>query len=872
MKWLRRWFRRMSRLGVRDRHEREMDDEMRFHVQMEAEELERTEGLDSREARRRALVAFGGVEQTKERAREVRRLRWLEDFGRDLRQGLRSMRKSPGFAAVAVLTLALGIGATTAVYTVVNALLLEPLPYPESERVVYVYHTEAGDERRGTISIRNFFDVAERAESFEAIAATGGWFDPAYTSGETPVRLDGAFGSTELFRVLGVEPALGRGFSSDDPVEVAVVSHAFWRTRLGGRPEAVGETIVLDGDPVTVIGVMPEDFRAPMHLDAELWLHFPTQPSGRRQSKNMTVIGRLAPGVSEAQAADELASVATQLRAEHPDVLSEMGLGLRPLQEEMFGDSRRPLAVLLGAAALLLLVGCVNLSSVMLARAIARRRELGVRLALGAGHGRLVRQLLTEGLVLAVAGAAVGVLIAGLATRVLVEMGPAVLRAREVGMDGAVLLFAGGVMVIATLAVALLPALRAASMRLRESLGERAGAALSRGDLRLRDGLVVAQLAVTVVMLAGAGTLVRSLGELRAVDPGFQSDDVATVEVSVPQGAFDDPTGPIGFYDEVLRRVRALPGVERASVTSLLPFGGNFFTTGIRVEGRAYSPDEYAATVDRVVASPEYFATLDIPLLRGRTIAEEDRLGTGDVVVLNEHLADRLFGTDDPIGRRVRLSFADSARTVVGVVGDVRMESLTEAPRSQVYIPHAQWGELGMTLVVRASGDPLALVPSIRSEVAAVRPDQPIGDVATLDALLADARRPVRFMTVLLSALAAVALVIAAAGLYGVNAYLAQRRRREFGIRMALGARGSDVVRLVLRHGLAVVAVGLALGLAAAVMAGRVLGSLLIEAAPGDPWVLAGVAALLSLVSLVAGAVPAYAASRVDPRTALAAE
>lgn len=792
----------------------------------------------------------------------------------DLRFALRQLRRRPGFTSVAVLTLALGIGATTSVYSVVQALFLEPLPYPESDRIVYVYQTEAGDEGTGNMSIRNFFDVAERAEGFEAIAATGGWFDPSFVSGDLPVRLDGAFGSTNLFRVLGVEPVLGRGFSSDDADagDVVVVSHAFWSTHLGGRTDAIGETIVLDGEPATVIGVMPEGFRGPMHLDADLWAHFPTRPGGQRRSKNMTVLGRLAPGAEAERVANELASIAAQLRTEYPDDLAEMGVGVRPLHEQMFGDRRLPIGILLGTAALLLLVGCVNLSSLMLARALARRRELGIKLALGAGRARIVRQMLTEGFLLAVAGGGCGILLARLATESLVGMGPAMLRAEDIRLDAGVLLFAAGVLTAATVLVALAPAVRVSRMRLAESLGERSETPVSHGDQRLRDGLIVGQLAMTVVMLVGAGAFVRSLAHLHAIDPGFRSSGVVSTEIALPSAAFTEPSESIAAFEEILRRVRALPGVEEASATSLLPFSGHYFTTGVRIEGGAYAPDDNGEMVDRVVASPGYFSTLGIPLLRGRVLRDEDRLDAAEVAVINEHLAERLFGGEDPTGRRIRLSFAESARTVVGVVGNVRMESLNELPRGQVYIPHAQWGELEMTLVARTRADPLALVPAIRQAVADVRADQPIAAVATMDSLLADARRPIRFMTALLSVLAAIALAIATAGLYSVSAYFAQGRRLEFGVRMALGARPTDVVTLVLRRGLVLVGVGLTLGVLGALAAGQILTSLLVGVAPGDPLVLAGVAILVALASLLASVVPAVAAGRVDPRSVLAAE
>lgn len=796
----------------------------------------------------------------------------MDALRQDLRYALRRLRRSPGFTAVAVITLALGIGATTAVYSVVHALLLEPLPYPESDRIVYVYQTEGGDEGPGNMSIRNFFDVAERATSFEGLAATGGWFDPSFLSGDLPIRLDGAFGSTDLFRVLGVEPVLGRGFSDEDGQDVVVVSHGFWRTHLGGRTDVLGGTIRLDGEPVTVIGVMPEGFRGPTHLDAELWLHFPTEPRGRRRSRNMAVLGRLAPGVDESRARNELASILAGLRARHPDVLSETGIGIRPLREEMFGDARRPLGVLLCAAALLLLVGCVNVSSLMLARALARRKEIGIRLALGAGRGRIVRHTLTEGLLVAAAGALGGVLLAGVATDSLTGMGPAMLRAREIGMDAGLLVFAAGLLSLATVTVTLLPALRTSRMLSRDGLGERSSSARSRKDTRVRDGLVVAQLAAAVTMLAGAGAFARSLANLHAIDPGFRSDGIVSAEVALPSRDFTDPAGPIAVFEEILGQVRELPGVEDASATSLLPFSGSFFTTGVRVEGRAYAPDDVGELVDRVIASPGYFSTLGIPLLRGRAFGDEDRLGGPAVAVINRHLSRRLFGDSDPVGRRIILSFADSARTVVGVVGDVRMESLNEPSRGQVYIPHAQWGELEMAVVVRSRGEPLELVPAIRRAVASVRPEQPVGTVATMEALVAEARRPVRFMSVLLAVLAGVAIAIAGAGLYAVSAYFVQTRRAEFGIRMALGARATDVVWLVARRGFVLMSTGLTLGLLAGLATTRVLATLLVETGLGDPWVLAGVTLLLAVVTLLANAFPAAAAARVEPRDVLAAE
>jgi predicted permease len=398
-----------------------------------------------------------------------------------------------------------------------------------------------------------------------------------------------------------------------------------------------------------------------------------------------------------------------------------------------------------------------------------------------------------------------------------------------------VLLFCVGIMIITVPAVALLPALRASRVRLAESLGDRSGVAQSRGDLLLRDGLVVAQLAVTVVMLAAGGALGRSLATLHQTDPGFPSSGLVAAAITLPPAAFADASGSRGFFEEVAREVRALPDVEAAAMTSLLPFSGHYFTTGVRVEGRAYATDDYGEMVDRVIATPEYLSTLGIPVVQGRWLREGDRFDAPDVAIINTHLARRLFGTEDPLGRRIRLSFADSAQTVVGVVGPVLMAALDEPPRGQVYLPLAQAGALEMTLVARASGDPLALVPSIRRAVARVRAEQPVGDVATVDSLVAEARRPVRFMSLLLAALASVALVIATAGLYGVSAYFTRSRRHEFAIRRVLGAQATDVVGLVLRRALRLIALGLLLGVLAALGSGRILSRLLVDVEPGDP-------------------------------------
>jgi putative ABC transport system permease protein len=798
----------------------------------------------------------------------------MTTLGQDLRYAVRTLHKSPGFALVAVATLALGIGANTAIFSFVDAVLLRPLPYVEADRIVTLGEVESRQvvRRAGGTSYANFADWQASSRSFEAMALFNGW-RPALTGMGEAERLKAAYVSSGVFGVLRVEPFLGRAFRPDDNTADApaliIVSRGFWQRRLGGNAASIGRAVTLNGMPFTVIGVLPEGFvAAPPELDGDIWANNSPDPRDTRGSRYMRAMGRLKPGVTLAAARAEMTTISARLAAAYPKEDEGETCNVLPLRDALTADTRAPLLLLLGASGLLLLIACANLGNLLVARGIARTSEFAVRAALGATRGRLMRQLLTESAVLAGAGAAAGLLLAPWGMQVLLALAPESVRNAGVRMDLHVLGFTLATAVAAALLAGLLPAARVTPERLQAGLQEGGRAVHARLGGRLRNGLAIAQLALALTLLGLAGLLVKSFERSSRVDPGIRPEGLWTVAVNVPAARYPAQRQPI-FFDELALRARALPGVTSAAVSSVVPFSGDWDRIVVEVEGQPQATNAGAPEADRYIVSSSYLSTMGIPLQAGRALEDTDRYDTPLVAVVDEVFARRLAPGGSAIGMRIKLPARDGFAEVVGIVGHVKHYGLDAASSGQIYMSHRQYPWRWMHLMVRASPRAGSLAVSLRTLVQALDPDVPAFDVATMEQLMAQKSATRRFSTLLASVFAGAAVALAALGLFGLVTYMAAQRSRELAIRMALGARSSDIVRLVLGQGLRPGVVGTLLGLAGAAAGGRLVSGMLFEVGAADPGVLAGVGALLLCVALAASYLPARRAARINPIEAL---
>lgn len=817
----------------------------------------------------------------------------MDTLLQDLRYALRSFRRSPGFTAVAVFTLALGLGAATAIFSVVNGVLLRPLPYPDPDAVVRISNSWEGTPR-AQLSPAEYFDYRDRSDAFAAFGVYATGQEMNLTGSGSPERLQASYLTAGVFPALGVEPALGRAFTPEEDRpggdRVVVLSHGLWRRRFGGSPDVVGQRITLDGVSYAVIGVMPADFRLPEDFGAgaatELFvpLRYDRTTVPNRSRHFLLAVGRLKGGMTVERARQSLRAIAAQFVRDYPDAYpAEMRFTATvvPLREEVLGAVRPALLVLLGAVGSLLLIACANVAGLLLSRADVRRREFAIRTALGAGRGRLVRQLLVESVILAVLGGAFGLLLAAWGTHALVAAEPGdIPRMENVGLDVRVLGFALAISVATGLAFGLAPALRAGRSDLHGALKEGGGRGPTAGAARQRSQrlLVVGETALTLMLLFGAGVLARSFVNLRRVDPGFHSEHVLTGRVALPRSRYQDPPEVTRFYRQLVDRLAHLPGVSAAGAVSSLPLASTLGDLGVHIEGRQVAEGDVSPRGYWQVVTPGYFRALGMQMLRGRAIEATDDERAPGVVVINEAMAHLYWPNENPIGRRFELGGGAGPGwvTVVGIVGDVRHGSLDVAPQPQMYLPHAQfrvWGSgaaiSGMTIVLRTTGDPVQLAAAVRREVQALDPDLPVSDVRTMEQVVSSSLARPRFMTLLLSLFAGVALTLAAVGLYAVMAYSVSRRRHEIGIRMALGARGGQVAGMVIRQGLTLALAGIAIGLVGNLAFRRFLKSLLFEVGVADPLTLVGVSALLAGVAFVACYLPARRATRVDPAIAL---
>ncbi len=877
----------------RSRVESEMDAELRFHMESYADDLMRG-GVAREEALRRARLEFGGIENAKEECRETRGVHFAETLVQDLRYGLRTMLRSPGFTVTAMLALALGIGANTAIFSVVNAVLLRPLAFYQPDRLVQVWHTPPQKSFPGmltfAVSPANFLDWRKQNSSFDDMSAYGfGRYTLTGSGHPEAIRMCAA--TVGLFSILHAQPLLGRSFlaGEDEPghEHEVVLSYGIWRSHFAGDPEVVGKNIQLNGQAYLVVGLMGPGFEFPVTSNPDtgpqMWkpLAWTAQERAIRDDHNYGVIARRKAGVTMQQAQAELDAISNRLAQQYPNDNKGWGAIAVPLRDDLVGDVRPALLILLGAVALVLLIACANVANLMLARTLSRRKEVAVRTALGATRRRLLQQALAETLLLAFAGGALGLVFAHYGVIFIVKfLAQRLPRSNQIALDGWVLAFTLGISLLTGFAAGLLPALRMAKTDLNQALKQGLGrTAADSGGNRTRNVLVVSEVALSLMLLVGAGLLIRSLWVLRNVNPGFEPSHVVTMSVSIPTGKFSQPQQQIAYFDRVLKRVRILPGVQSAGLIDSLPLSDDGSHQPISVEGQPAAPMADLPEVDVRLISPGYMKAMHIPLRSGRDIDDSDVAGRPGAVLISESMAKFFWRNEDPIGKRLTLYFyPDLSRVVVGVVADVKMSAMNEAqPESALYFPLAQmaaprgedWHSFGMNLAVRASATPLSVAPAIASAVREIDAEVPLLNIRTMDDSVSASLSPARFTMLLLGAFAGLALLLAVMGIYSVMSYAVSRRTNEIGIRVALGASRGDVLLLILRQALLLAMIGAGIGIAGALALSRLMASQLYGVRPTDPITFVTVAALLMIVSFAASYIPARRAMRVDPMTAL---
>lgn len=806
--------------------------------------------------------------------------------GRASRRAIRSLLRTPGFTGVVLVTLGLGVGASTAIFSVVDGILLRPLPFSEPERLVAVWadYTRRGGPEREWLSFPNAYDLREEPGVLESLGLYGGWAPTLMEAGEATLLFGGEISVGMFSRVLRVPPARGRGFLAGDgepgAERVVMLSHGTWQDRFGGDPAIVGRVLTLDEEPHTIVGVMPKGFRPPFLPDAQIWR--PEQANattyaGSRASAIYRAIGRLQDGVDLETARARATALAGKLEAEYPDANTGVGFTIRPLKSDITAAARPALWVLLGAVGLVLLIVCVNVANLLLARGSARQTDLAVRAALGAGRGRLFRGLLIESALLALLGGGLGVLLAAFGTDLLVALAPPdTPRLHEVSLDVRVLGFAVGVTVLSGLLFGLLPAIRVPRLDLQSAIRSSSGSTgQGRGAGRTRSALVVGQVGLALTLLIGAGLLLRSFRELSRFDPGFDPRQLLTVRIDLPATGYPERVDMSAFVSRLESRLRALPGVTDVGTTNTLPLLGLNSDVDFMIEGRPRPRpgEELVAWIRRV--TPDYFQAMGIEIISGRPFTISDDDVAPRVVIVNQTVADRLFPEQSPIGQRVNLNSRDNPvwREIVGVAEDIKNFGIRRPSDYAIYFPYPQVASRRLYVILRTAGTPPAsLVPSVRGVVAELDPALPLSNARPMGEIVGGSLAQDRFVAALLTGFAVIALVLAAVGLYGVVTYSVTRRMREMGVRIAIGAAAPDIRRLVIGRSLGLVAIGMAGGGLAAVLLTRFMGTLLFGVAALDPLTYLSVVALLAGVAIVASAVPAQRAARVDPVKVLKTE
>lgn len=875
------WRRELSRLRALLRRPKLADDlnaEIRSHLEMEEREnLE--SGMPPDEAHYAALRRFGNMTLAQERSREMWTWNFIETFLQDLRYGLRQLRRNPGFTAVAIITLALGIGATTAIFSAVNGILLRPLPYPEPDRLVSVQ--QAGLGIGNPVSYLNFFDWRAQNHVFSSMAS---YHDRQFTltgAGES-LHIRAETVSAELFGLLEVKPFVGRGFERQDDqrgANIVILSHALWRERFHSDRSVMGRTVVLNNKGFTVIGVMPAGFQFPPAGHADLWTSMAVdRESGSdimtgRSYDTLSVIARLRPGVSLVRAQADMDLIARRLAHKYPQSNArQTTVRIVPELDRLVGNVRLPLLIILSVGLGVLLIACANIANLSLARNVTRGREIALRSALGAHRARIFRQLLCENLLLALLGGATGTVLAAWGVQALVYLAPEDLpRAQQIGMDWRVLAFAVALSLVTGALFGTLPAIVSSKTSVTGTLKE-AGPASSDGvsQGRLRSGLVIGEVALALILLVGAGLLITSYLRLSQVDPGFDTHNLLSFSLDLPSPPYND-AAQANFINQLLPRLQKLSGVRSAAADWTLPFSGEIDSAGVDFEGRTFAPG-YTPSIRVDGVTPGYFRTMGIPLLQGRTFTNRDTPSSLPVVIVNEALARKYYPNESAIGKRIRPSISATSATpwreIVGVVGNTKLGGLAESFQPEYYLPFAQFSVFS-TIVLRTRGKPLTMIPAVRTVIASMDRNVPVYDVSTMENYLSSSIARSRFSTLLLGLFGALALLLAVVGIYGVVSYSVSQRTHEIGIRMAIGAGRADVLQLIIGKGMLLAVVGVGLGIIGALALTRSISSLLYSVKPADPVTFAAVSLILIAVAFVACYIPARRAAKVDPMVAL---
>jgi len=889
MRSLRAFLQRLFGSLRRDERDAELSAEIESHLAMHVEDNLRA-GMSPEEARRQALIKLGGAEQTKELCRERRSLPWLEDTLRDLRVSVRALLQVPGFTIVAVLTIALGIGANTAIFSVIDSVLLRRLPYRDSDRLVVLWeHNLKGHKPHNTVSPPDFLDWKKQNDIFTEMAAIADQRVNVTGNGD-PEQVVVQAVSVNFFSLLGVEPQLGPGFLPENGQEgkdnVVILSHGYWKGRFGGDPGIIGKKIALDGRAASVVGVAPEDFDWFIQEGSltsgrpQVWrpFVFPAMFANRGMvGRFMTVVARLKPGVTPGQAQTEMDAIAERLRQQYPGYNGKWGVTVVPLRQQLSGNLRPALLILFAAVTLVLLIACANVSSLLLSRAAAREREIAIRSALGAGTWRIARQLLTESVVLALIGGSLGAALAFCGTNALLGISPKnLLDLHAVSLDSRILAFAAAASLLSGLLFGFLPSYLSARSAIAETLKEGGRPATSsRGRRALRSGFVVAQMALALILLAGSGLLIRSFIGLSGVDPGFDINNLLTFTVALPRSKFSSDSATLVFFQRLLAKLESLPGVQAVSMDSYPPFAGLGASTAVHILSQPLLPLNDLPNAAVQTVGPGFFRTMRIPLLSGRVFRPEEFAESRHVAIVNQAFVKKYLAGGNPLGQKVAVYMRGLEEKdnppceIIGVVGNVHVMGLDEASEPIVYWPHPELPMTRMTILVRTSTDPLSLAGAARDQLRLLDAEQPMANIATMEQLLGDSLARSRFTMLLLGIFAGAALVLAAVGIYGVMAFNVAQRTQEIGIRSALGAQQRDVLRLILGHGARLTLLGIGLGIAGALLATRVLATLLYGVKASDPLTFFGVALILAAAALAACYLPARRATRVDPLVAL---
>ncbi len=867
---------RLKGLLRKEQLDRELDEELRSHLEMRAAD-NLAVGMSSEAARIDAQKRFGNTTLLKEDTRAVDIIGWLDECARDFRYALRMLQRSPGFTAVAVLTLALGIGANTAIFSVVDAILLRPLPYPEPERLVRVWESSIKhDSPRNVVNPLNFLDWHDHAQSFESMAAISGLMTNLSSQGR-PIAVQGMQVTPEFFSTLRVPPLLGRTFVAEDGIpgheRAVILSFDLWQRQYGAEPKIIGAKIDVDSVPYTVIGVMPRDFSYPK-FKSEVWTPLPlTRSEEWKGGRFLTVIARLKPGVSLSQAQQDMLRVANFTVQTRPDNNKGWSANVFPMLEDVTRGVRRPLWVLLASVGFLLLIACANVANLLLMRGTGRLRELAVRSALGAPRSRIVRQLFVESLLLTLAGMAAGLVFAQVGLRSLLALIPQnapLPRSEPIAIDARVLLFTFLASLFTAVVFGLVPALRLSRVDLQNALKQGTLRGGVGGHQTLRRSFVVAEVALALLLSVGAGLMLRSFARLISVDPGFSPEHLLTMHIWTSPARYHDNLKRSQYFDRVLAEIRSAPGVQAAGSTHFLPLteriSGSCFSFA---DQPAPSPAD-SPSAQFLIISSGYFQTMGTALIRGRDFDHRDRFNSLPVAIVNHAFVDRYYSGQNALGKQLRVCWdIEKPVEIVGVVADARQAQLQDAPKPTIFLSNSQAPMYFATLVVRATGDPIQIARSTEEAIHRVDPDQAVSDIQTMETVFSDSVSSPRFQAILLLVFAGLAVALAMIGVYGIVSYSISQRTNELGIRIALGARAADVVRLVLCEAFVLAAIALLLGLAGSIALSRVLQSLLFEVTPTDPVTLASVCFLVLAVTALAAVLPARRATRIDPLIAV---